>query len=118
MAKFLTFTKWEICEAELHWYEANGKGKKEIKRKRYIGLIVVKEKNSQNYKFVVCINNSEYLTSLELHKTYRILPDKELEQDGDIRIIDESGEDYIYPADWFAAIDVPKEVKTSLVNAS
>ena len=78
----------------------------------------MKEKNSQNYKFVVCINNSEYPASLELHKTYRILPDKELEQDGDIRIIDESGEDYIYPADWFVAIDVPKEVKTSLVNAS
>jgi hypothetical protein len=57
--------------------------------------------------FVVCINNSEYPASLELHKIYRVLPDEEAAQEGDIRIIDESGEDYLYAAEWFVAINVP-----------
>ena len=50
-------------------------------------------------QFAVCVDNSEYPTSLELHKIYRVLPDKETQADGDIRIIDESGEDYLFPAD-------------------
>lgn len=49
----------------------------------------------QNFsEFVVCINNSDYPSSLELHKIYRVITDKEAENEGDIRIIDESGEDY------------------------
>jgi hypothetical protein len=68
-------------------------------------------------RFVVCINNSEYPASLEAHKIYRTLPDAEAEADGDIRIVDESGEDYIYPAAWFAPISVPDAVRESLVHA-
>ncbi|MBM3333873.1 hypothetical protein FJY63_04355 [Candidatus Sumerlaeota bacterium] len=40
--------------------------------------------------FVVCINNADYPASLELHKTCRVVPDKDAEADGDIRIVDES----------------------------
>jgi len=69
-------------------------------------------------KFVVCINNSEYPASLELHKIYRVLPDNEAAQEGDIRIIDESGEDYLYPAEWFVAIEVPSDVEASLLRVS
>jgi len=69
-------------------------------------------------KFVVCINNSEYPASLELHKIYRVLPDEEAGQEGDIRIIDESGEDYLYPAEWFVAIEVPSDVEASLLKVS
>ena len=69
-------------------------------------------------KFAVCINNSEYPASLELHKIYRVLPDEDAAQDGDIRIIDESGEDYLFPVEWFIAIDVPREVEASLLHAS
>ena len=68
-------------------------------------------------KFAVCINNSEYPASLELHKIYRILLDEEAARDGDVRIIDESGEDYLYPAEWFVAIYVPEEVEASLLRA-
>ena len=49
-------------------------------------------------KFAICIDNSKYPASLELHQHYRVIPDRDAEQDGDLRIIDESGEDYIYPA--------------------
>jgi hypothetical protein len=69
-------------------------------------------------KFVVCINNREYPASLELHKIYRVLPDEEAAQEGDIRIIDESGEDYLYSAEWFVAIDVPYDVEASLLKVS
>lgn len=68
-------------------------------------------------KFAVCINNNDYPASLELHKIYCVLPDEEAAQEGDIRIIDESGEDYLYPAEWFVLIDVPQEVEASLLQA-
>jgi hypothetical protein len=69
-------------------------------------------------KFVVCVANRDYPASLELHKIYRVLPDKEAERDGDLRVIDESGEDYLYPTEWFVAVNVPQAVKTSLLRAS
>jgi hypothetical protein len=68
-------------------------------------------------EFVVCINNENYPASLELHKIYRVIPDKDASVDGDIRIIDESGEDYLYPASYFVPIKVPQTVKESLLQA-
>ena len=60
--------------------------------------------------FAICIDNSEYPASLELHKIYRVLPDKDAQADGDMRIIDESGEDYLFPADYFISIELPQTV--------
>ena len=67
-------------------------------------------------RFVVCIENSGYPASLELHKIYRVVPDADATRDGDFRIVDESGEDYLYPAAWFAAVELPQRVKTSLLR--
>ena len=61
-------------------------------------------------RFAICINNGEYPASLELHKIYRILPDDEALSDGDMRIIDESGEDYLFPADYFIPVNLPQTV--------
>jgi hypothetical protein len=58
-------------------------------------------------RFAVCIDNSDYPASLELHKIYRVLPDREAEGDGDLRVIDESGEDYLYEGDRFLLVDLP-----------
>jgi len=69
-------------------------------------------------KFVVCINNDDYLASLELHKIYRVLPDEDAARDGDLRVIDESGEDYLYSADRFVPIVVPEAVQKSLLKAA
>ncbi len=69
-------------------------------------------------QFVVCINNAEYPASLELYKIYRVLPDEDAARDGDIRVIDESGEDYLYPASYFVSIEVPKEVEHAMLHAS
>jgi hypothetical protein len=68
--------------------------------------------------FVVCINNEDYLASLELHKIYRVLPDKDAALDGDLRVIDESGEDYLYSAERFVPISVPDAVQKSLLKAA
>jgi hypothetical protein len=65
-------------------------------------------------QFVVCINNAEYPASLEWHKIYRVVPDKDAANDGDIRVVDESGEGYLYPKDWFVALELPPAVKRSL----
>jgi hypothetical protein len=69
-------------------------------------------------RFVVCINNADYPASLELHKIYRVVADTAAARDGDLRIVDESGEDYLYPAEWFAAVELPQRVKSSLRKRS
>lgn len=74
--------------------------------------------NSSTPRFVVCINNTDYPASLELHKIYRIVPDEDAKVNGDIRVVDESGEDYLYPASYFLSIQVPHEVEESLLNVS
>jgi hypothetical protein len=70
-----------------------------------------------NPRFAICIDNSEYLVPLELHKVYRVLPDVEAERDGDIRVIDDSGEDYQFPAKYFASIELPAETEAILMNS-
>ena len=65
-------------------------------------------------RFAICVDNSEYPASLELHKIYRVLPDEDAAKDGDLRIVDESGEDYLYPAEQFVLIAVPRETARTL----
>lgn len=65
-------------------------------------------------RFAVCIDNSEYPASLELHKIYRVLPDDDATSEGDLRVIDESGEDYLYPADYFILIELPRKIDLAL----
>jgi hypothetical protein len=65
-------------------------------------------------RFVICVDNSEYPAALELHKIYRVIPDKVAQADGDLRIIDESGEDYLFPADYFLPISLPQTIVRAL----
>lgn len=67
-------------------------------------------------KFAVCVNNTGYPASLELHKIYRVLPDEDAESDGDLRVVDESGEDYLYPAEYFVLAELPQAVEKSLLQ--
>jgi hypothetical protein len=64
-------------------------------------------KSTQPVSFVVCLSNVGYTASLEIRKLYVALPDEEAERVGMLRVIDESGEDYLYPASNFARIDLP-----------
>jgi hypothetical protein len=65
-------------------------------------------------RFVVCVRNDGYEASLERNKIYGVISDKRADRDGDVRIVDESGEDYLFAADRFVTIDVPAAVKASL----
>ncbi len=67
-------------------------------------------------RFVVCVDNAGYEASLELHKIYPVVPDPDAAQDGDLRIVDESGEDYLYSADRFVVIDVPKSLERAMLK--
>ena len=76
------------------------------------------EKSKSNPRFAVCVRNEGYEASLERNKLYVVLPDSDADREGDVRVVDESGEDYRYPADWFVALEVPKAVRESLLKAS
>jgi len=56
-------------------------------------------------KFVICLRNDDCV-DLEIRKVYPVLPDAAAARDGYLRVIDESGEDYLYPADYFVFVDV------------
>jgi hypothetical protein len=64
------------------------------------------------------MENAAYPASLELHKIYRVLEDEDAVREGDLRVVDESGEDYLYSAEWFAIVDLPRRVRTSLLRRS
>ena len=65
--------------------------------------------------FVVCIRNDGYPASLELRKLYEAVDDAFAEQHQLIRVVDESGEDYLYPASYFALVKVPAAAAKALV---
>ena len=66
--------------------------------------------------FVLCVDNSQYPASLELHKIYRVIADRGALESGDLRVVDEGGEDYLYPADWFIPIDLPPDIRVKLTR--
>jgi len=78
----------------------------------------MKQDKNPALKFVVCINNENYAASLELHKIYRVLPDADAAADGDLRVIDESGEDYAFVASRFHPVQLPPAVEQTLLTAS
>ena len=73
---------------------------------------------TQAVDYVVCVDNTSYPTSLELQKIYRTLPDEGACADGDLRVVDESGEDYLFPAAMFVPINPPDQVRSSLLRVS
>lgn len=98
-----------IRRAELHWYEAHGTARR---KSRSSGTL------TRDRRFVVCVRNAGYPASLEQNKIYVAIPDEDAERHGQLRVIDESGEDYLFSADRFVAIEVPAAVRASLLRAS
>jgi hypothetical protein len=62
------------------------------------------------HAFAICTDNSDYPASLETKKLYEIIPDPEAEKYNQIGVIDESGEDYLFPVEIFLRIPLPEEV--------
>ena len=69
-------------------------------------------------RFAICMQNEGYSASLELRKLYRVLPEEDGEAHGYLRVIDESGEDYLFPADWFSSVELPRAVEDALLVAA
>jgi hypothetical protein len=67
---------------------------------------------------VVCVENSGYEAALERRKLYALLPDREAETRGLLRVIDESGEDYLYPAAMFYKVELPVAVRQAVFRAA
>jgi hypothetical protein len=72
---------------------------------------------NKNLQFAICINNAGYIDDLNVRTVYRVLPDESAAKSNYLRIIDETGEDYLYPAHYFILIDVPVGAKDALLEA-
>ncbi len=69
-------------------------------------------------EFVICVGNKGYAASRELRKIYQIIPDKPAADLHQIRVIDESGEDYLYPEDYFVSVQLPQAVERAVRRAT
>jgi hypothetical protein len=76
----------------------------------------MKARKKREIKFVICIVDSE--PDLEIRKVYKVLPDHPAEKEGHLRVIDESGEDYLYPVKLFVPVEVSEEAERALSLAS
>ena len=70
------------------------------------------------HKFAICLDNSEYPTSLDKRKLYEILPDPEAAKHHQLRAIDESGEDYLFPDHIFLGIPLSEQVEKRVLLAA
>jgi hypothetical protein len=69
-------------------------------------------------RFALCVKNTGYGASLELRKLYSLVPDLQAAAHGLIRVVDESGEDYLYPAKFFVVLSLPQRAKRAMRLAS
>ena len=69
-------------------------------------------------KLVICLDNAGYEVSLERRKIYVCINDALAEKHGQLRVIDESGEDYLYPRESFIAVALPKPVRRAVLEAA
>lgn len=73
--------------------------------------------SSSAKKFVVCVKNKGYEVSLETRKIYQVLRDPDAAKHKQLRVIDESGEDYLYPRSYFTPIELPQPVRKAVLAA-
>mgnify|MGYP001569065111 CR=1 FL=1 len=67
---------------------------------------------------MVCVANQGYRASLVVRRIYRVVPDRKAAERGLLRVVDESGEDYLYPKKLFAAVELPSALGKKLAVAT
>lgn len=77
---------------------------------------MIMRRKQADRRFVLCIRNDD-CDDLETRKVYRLIADDKAEKDGYIRIIDESGEDYLYPSSYFVRVQLPQEAAQAIAAA-
>jgi hypothetical protein len=71
---------------------------------------------SQDKHFGVCVRNSGYEGALELRKLYEVIEDPSAEEHNQVRVVDESGEDYLYSKSWFLPVELPRAVQERIAG--
>ena len=79
---------------------------------------IIGDIKSDTQRYVLCVSNEKYSASLEARKIYQCIPDNKAEAQRQIRVIDESGEDYLYPREFFLPIEIPKEAIRAFAQES
>ena len=75
------------------------------------------KRHSGKMYFALCVRNEDYPASLELRKVYQVLTDQQAMKHRQMRVIDESGEDYLYPQEYFVPIKVPQAAERAVLKA-
>lgn len=96
---------------ELHWYEAHGVGRRDMKDQALRG----RDMKKQIKPFAVCVDNTGNEASLILGKIYRVRRDLRAAKDDLLRIVDESGDAYLYDASQFILVDFPLPVRRRIL---
>ncbi len=73
------------------------------------------EREDADSMIAICIDNTDYEMSLERRKVYPVLPDKDAAQHNYVRVIDETGEDYLFPASRFVLVPVTRDVEAAVL---
>jgi hypothetical protein len=75
-------------------------------------------KKTMKQKFLLCVDNEGYEASLEIRKLYEMIPDREAERHNQVRIFDESGENYLYPSRFFASVRLSMQTRNRILEKS
>jgi hypothetical protein len=70
-----------------------------------------------NSRFALCVDNKD-CEDLEKRKIYVVIPDQEAQKEGYFRVVDDSGEDYLYPASYFVLVELPAAAQAAIQLAS
>ncbi len=76
------------------------------------------KRSGSTKQFVICLRNDGYPASLEKRKVYQVVPDADAEKHRQLRVIDESGEDYLYPASFFVAVELPAAARRAVLEVA
>ena len=106
-----------IRQAEVHWFEAHGIGKTAYENQTVLGLKHMTEHPHSSLQFAICIKTDD-ADLLTPRRIYQVLPDDSAARSQYVRVIDNEGEDYLYPADYFIFVEFPHEVEQALLQVS
>jgi hypothetical protein len=102
-----------FCKEDIIRRESHGIGRKKMKIKRFLDWGNIMRRKRTGRRLVLCVKNDD-CDDLEKRKVYRVIADEKAEKDGCVRVVDESGEDYLYPASYFVRVQLPQAAKQAI----
>jgi hypothetical protein len=108
------FEDGTIRRAEVHWARSPRHRQTSNEDQAPAELIIMARQKTEP-TLAICIDNSDYELSLERRKVYAVLPDAEAAKHHYVRVIDETGEDYLFPASRFVLLNLPREVQAAVL---